>query len=232
MRLAIMQPYFMPYIGYFQLIAAVDLFIIYDNIEYTKKGWINRNRLLQNGTDCVFSLPLKKDSDFLHIRERELAASFDRRKLLNQIKGAYQKAPYFDDIFPLVENIVTCNESNLFEFLRQSIAKVCCYLNIGTEIRVSSSIPIDKTLKNQEKVIALNRAVGANIYINSSGGMDLYDKKVFAQGGIQLQFIKPKPLEYRQFAEPFVSWLSIIDVLMFCDRSSVMRYLKLVEFSA
>ena len=95
MRLAIMQPYFFPYIGYFQLIAAVDMFIVYDNIKYTKKGWINRNRMLQNGKDVMFSLPLKSDSDYLDVCERELAADFNRDKLLNQFKGAYRRRPVF-----------------------------------------------------------------------------------------------------------------------------------------
>ena len=94
MRVAIMQPYFFPYIGYFQLIASVDVFVVYDNIKYTKKGWINRNRILQNGKDVMFTLPLKKDSDFLDVRERELSADFDRVALLNKIRGTYQKAPY------------------------------------------------------------------------------------------------------------------------------------------
>ena len=101
MRLAIMQPYFLPYIGYFQLIAAADLFIIYDNIKYTKKGWINRNRMLLNGTDKLFSLPLKKDSDFLDIVGREISQDFNPDKLLNQFKGAYIGAPYFVEVYPL-----------------------------------------------------------------------------------------------------------------------------------
>ena len=105
-KLAIMQPYFLPYIGYFQLIAAVDQFIVYDNIKYTKKGWINRNRMLQNGKDVMFSLPLKSDSDFLDVCERELAADFNRDKLLNQLKGAYRHAPYFEQTYPLLEKIV------------------------------------------------------------------------------------------------------------------------------
>src|SRR5258705_11030314 len=100
MRLAVMQPYFFPYIGYFQLIAAVDLFIVYDNIKYTKKGWINRNRMLRNGKDVMFSVPLKNDSDYLDVCERELAADFNRDKLFNQLKGAYRGAPNFSQTFP------------------------------------------------------------------------------------------------------------------------------------
>jgi hypothetical protein len=103
MKLGIMQPYFFPYIGYFQLITTVDMFIIYDNVKYTKKGWINRNRMLQNDKDVMFSLPLKNDSDYLNVCKRELAADFNRDKLLNQIKGAYRRAPYFAQTFPLMK---------------------------------------------------------------------------------------------------------------------------------
>ena len=106
MKLGIMQPYFLPYIGYFQLIAEVDQFIVYDNIEYTKKGWINRNRMLLNGTDTRFSLPLRKASDSLDVVQREISPDFDRRKLLNQFRGAYQRAPYFEQTFALLDPII------------------------------------------------------------------------------------------------------------------------------
>src|SRR3990172_6576640 len=121
MRIGIMQPYFLPYIGYFQLIGSVDLFIVYDNIKYTKKGWINRNRMLQNGKDVMFSLPLKGDSDFLDVRDRELAADFNRDKFLDRISGAYRRAPYFAQTFPLIEQIVRHEKRNLFEFIHHSI---------------------------------------------------------------------------------------------------------------
>ena len=215
MRLAIMQPYFMPYIGYYQLIAAVDLFVIYDNIKYTKKGWINRNRMLQNGKDVMFSLPLKSDSDYLDVRERELAADFNRDKLLNQLKGAYRRAPYFAQTIPLVEQILRCDDANLFRFLRNSIAKTCEHLGITTEIRNSSGIAIDHDLKNQDKVLALCAAVGASTYVNAIGGRELYSKNTFRGRGIDLQFIQSKPFEYPQFGTAFVPWLSIIDVMMF-----------------
>ena len=113
-NLAIMQPYLFPYIGYFQLIQAVDQFIVYDNIKYTKKGWINRNRFLQNGRDVVFSVPIKKDSDLLHVRDREISADFKKEKLLNQIRESYRRSPYFEKAFALVEKIVLENEINLF----------------------------------------------------------------------------------------------------------------------
>lgn len=214
-RLAIMQPYFLPYIGYFQLISAADLFIVYDNIKYTKKGWINRNRLLQNGKDVTFSLPLKSDSDCLDICERELALDFNRDKLLNQFKGAYRRAPYFAQTFPLVEQIVRCDDANLFRFLHNAIVKTCQHLGITTEIRISSEIAIDHDLKNQDKVLALCEAVGASTYVNTIGGMELYSKETFRERGIDLKFIQSKPFEYPQFGDAFVPWLSIIDVMMF-----------------
>lgn len=215
MRAAIMQPYFFPYIGYFQLIAAVDLFIVYDNIKYTKKGWINRNRMLQNGKDVMFSLPLRSDSDYLDVCERELAANFNRDKLLNQINGAYQRAPYFAQTFPLLEQIVQHEESNLFRFLHHSIVKTCEHLGITTVIKISSEVAIDHGLKNQDKVLALCEAVSAKTYVNASGGVDLYSKETFREKSIELKFIQSKRFEYLQFGNAFVPWLSIIDVLMF-----------------
>jgi len=221
MRLAIMQPYFFPYIGYFQLISAVDMFIVYDNIKYTKKGWINRNRMLQNGRDVMFSLPLKSDSDNLDVCERELAADFNRDKLLNQFNGAYRRAPYFAQTFPLVEQIVRYEDTNLFRYLHHSIVRTCEHLGIATEIRISSGIAINHDLKNQDKVLALCAAVGARTYVNAIGGVELYSKESFQKKGIELKFIQSKPFEYPQFDKEFVPWLSIIDVMMFNPRDTI-----------
>ena len=221
-----MQPYFMPYIGYFQLIAAVDQFIVYDNIKYTKKGWINRNRILQNGKDVMFSLPLKNDSDYLDVCERQLTANFNRDKLLNQLNGAYRRAPYFDQTYPLIEQIVQYDEANLFRYLRHSIAKTCEHLVITTEIRISSDIDINHDLKSQDKVLALCRAAGATTYVNTMGGAALYSKDTFQEKGIELKFIQPKPFEYVQFGAAFVPWLSIVDVLMFNPLAVVQRQIS------
>ena len=215
MKAAIMQPYFFPYIGYFQLIATVDLFIVYDNIKYTKKGWINRNRILRNGQDAKFSLPLKRASDYLDVRARELAADFNRDKLLNQITAAYRRAPYFAQTFPVVEQVMRHEDANLFRFLHHSITRTCEHLGISTETRISSDIAIDHDLKNQDKVLALCAAIGAGTYVNPIGGIELYSKDTFAAHGIDLKFIRSKPFDYAQFGDGFVPSLSIIDVMMF-----------------
>lgn len=226
MKLAIMQPYFLPYIGYFQLIAAVDVFIVYDNIKYTKKGWINRNRMLQNGADVMFSLPLKSDSDYLDICERQLSADFNRGKLLNQLKGAYQRAPYFAQTFPLVEQIVLYDDVNLFRFLHHSIVRLCENFEIKTEIKISSDIPIDHDLTGQNKVLSLCKTAGAKTYINAIGGMELYSKETFLQQGIELKFIKSNPFEYQQFGYEFLPWLSMIDVMMFNSLDEIQKYIS------
>ncbi len=215
MRLGIMQPYFLPYIGYFQLIAAVDQFVVYDNIKYTKKGWINRNRFLQNGKDVVFSIALKKDSDSLDICERELATDFDRERLLNQLKGAYRHAPLLEQTFPLIEQIVRYPEPNLFLFLHNSIVQICAHLGITTKIIVSSEVVIDHNLQAQDKVLSLCRTLGATTYVNAIGGVALYSKETFQENGFELKFIQSKLFEYVQFGDVFIPWLSIIDVMMF-----------------
>ena len=215
MKTAIMQPYFLPYVGYFQLIDSVDLFILYDNIKYTKNGWINRNRFLLNGKDVMFSLPLKRAADHLDIRERELADDFNCDKLLNKLRGAYGQAPYFSQAFPVIEQIVREKESNLFNFLHKSIVRVCSKLGIVTRIRISSDVAIDHSLKGQDKVLALCKAVGTGVYINAIGGMDLYSRQEFQAHGIELKFIRSRPFVYPQLGNEFVPWLSIVDALMF-----------------
>ncbi len=232
MKVAIMQPYFLPYIGYFQLIAAVDVFILYDNIKYTKKGWINRNRILQNGQDHMFSLPLKRDSDYLNICQRNLSMEFNREKLLNQFKAAYRQAPHFDQTFSLIEEIVRFETENLFEYIRYSIVKICAYLHIPTQIRISSGIAIDHTLKNQRKVLALCEAVRANVYVNAIGGVALYSKETFQEKNIELRFIQSGDLKYPQLNNEFVPWLSIVDVMMFNSQDSIKRvFLKDINYS-
>jgi hypothetical protein len=226
MRLAIMQPYVLPYIGYWQLMGAVDRFVVYDNIKYTKKGWINRNRLLLNGQDATFSLPLAQGSDSLNVDQRELASSFDRRKLVNQFVGAYRKAPQFDAALPLLERVLLNPATNLFDYLWHGIHAVRNHLGLQTELVRSSAIAIDhEGLKAQDKVLALCEALGASTYINAIGGLELYRREAFAARGIELRFHKAHPIEYGQFGSPFVPWLSIVDVLMFNPATTVQSML-------
>jgi len=226
MKLGIMQPYFLPYIGYFQLINAVDKYVIYDNIEYTKKGWINRNRMLMNGQDFLFSLPLKKDSDYKSICERELSVDYNPKKIIEQIKSSYLKSPYFKEIIPILESIFYCKEINLFQYILHSVNAVNNYLGINTEIVISSTINIDHQLRSEEKVLAICKSLGANSYYNAIGGKELYSKERFSISGIDLKFLSSDSIQYKQFDNAFVPSLSIIDVLMFNSKEEASMLLK------
>lgn len=224
-KIVIMQPYFLPYMGYWQLMAQADIFVVYDTIEFSKKGWINRNRFLQNGTDQMFSIPLKKDSDYLHVKDRFLADAYDREKLIRQFQGAYGKAPYFKDHFPVIEDIIMCDHDNLFDYIHNSILKICGFLGLKTDIIKSSAIDagIDD-LKGQDKVIALCKKLNATDYINLIGGLELYDKQDFENEGLNLKFLKSKPLHYETLkGQSALPHMSILDVFMFNSREDIVR---------
>lgn len=228
MRLGIMQPYFFPYIGYFQLMNAVDEFVIYDNIEFTKKGWINRNRILVNGQDSFITLPLKKDSDYLDVRDRYLADSWtsERMKMLNRIKESYRKAPQFDNVYPIIKKCILFDQANLFKYILNSLNIVKSYLAIDTPLTISSTLTIDDTLKADKKVIAICKERNADTYVNPIGGIQLYIKDEFKNESIDLHFLKANDFEYKQFDNKFVPWLSIIDVMMFNSKEEVREYLN------
>jgi hypothetical protein len=228
MTLAIMQPYFFPYIGYFQLIAAVDKFVIYDNIQFSKKGWINRNRILVDGRDQFITLPLKKDSDYLDIVKRQLSDTFldDRQKILRRIKESYHKAPHFKNVFPFADEVLNFEAGNLFSFLFNSVLKTCEYLGIRTEFVISSSLNIDHSLKAEDKVLAIATHMNASTYINAIGGKELYSAKRFSLFNIDLCFIQSNPLVYQQFKNEFVPWLSILDVMMFNSNEEIKKMLQ------
>lgn len=220
-----MQPYFFPYVGYFQLISAVDVFIVYDNIKYTKKGWINRNRYLSNGASSLFTVPVAGASDALDIRERQVAASFDRDQMLHRIRAAYHKAPHRDRVMELFERCVRRTEPNLFHYIDTSIRDVCATAEIRTPFIVSSTLDIDPALQAQAKVLAICNAVGATEYLNPIGGRELYDSASFASRGVSLFFLQTRPEPYDQGSSPFVPFLSILDVLMFNDAPAIRRLL-------
>ena len=204
MKLGIMQPYFFPYMGYFQLINSVDKFVIYDNIKYTKRGWINRNQILTNGEKKKISLPLKKASDYLNIVDRQLSDTWekDRKKMLNLIHLSYCKSPFFKNAYGVIEKSLEYNDNNLFNFLLNTIKNINEYLKIDTPMIISSTININHSLKSQDKVLSICESESAKIYINAIGGTSLYSKKPFEERGIKLRFIKTS------------KGLSIIDNLM------------------
>ena len=226
MTLGIMQPYFMPYIGYWQLMAAVDTYVVYDNIQYSKGGWINRNRMLQNGKDVIFTISLKKDSDYLDVCQREISFDFNKQKLLNQITQNYHKAPFFEEIYPTICQCVTHDETNLFNYIYYSITQIRELLAIDSDLIISSCVKIDHSLKGQDKVLSICKELGADKYVNAIGGQELYDKSIFENNGVKLNFLQTCPIIYPQYKNVFVSNLSIIDVLMFNGKERTKQLLN------
>lgn len=231
MIVGIMQPYFLPYLGYWQLINSVDKFVIYNDVNYIKGGWINRNRYLYNGEAKVFNIIMKNSSSFKKINEIELMGSQGNynpmKKLYSTFEMAYRKAPYFNDISILLKNILEFNENNLANFIGYSMKCICEYLGIKTELIMSSDIKKEENLVREKRVMDICKKLGADIYINPIGGIELYDKKDFLQNNLKLYFIKMNEIIYKQFSDEFVPNLSIIDVLMFNSRQQIQEYLKL-----
>jgi hypothetical protein len=223
---AIMQPYFLPYIGYWQLINSVDHFVVYDRIKYTKKGWINRNRFLQNNKDAVFTLPLRSTPDHSLIVERELASDFDPLKLVRQLQENYRHAPYFSEHFPHLKDILLEPERNLFRYILQTIQKICRFLDMQTKILISSDLGDFESFKGSDKVLAICKSLGAQNYVNPIGGTELYQYSDFSDQGIELSFLKTHFPPYPQFGADFVPWLSIVDVLMFLSKKDICAHLN------
>lgn len=225
MKLGIMQPYFFPYLGYWQLINAVDKYVVYDDVTYIKGGWINRNNILLNNSSHLITLSLVNSSSFKNINEIEITRdSIKLEKLLKTIKVAYMKAPHYKEIMPIIEKLVKTN-TNIAKLNFNSIIEINKYLNIQTEILLSSQIKKDNKLKAQDKVIHINEILGADTYYNAIGGQTLYSKEIFKEKGINLRFLKMNELRYKQFNNEFVPNLSIIDVLMFNKKETIQKYL-------
>lgn len=230
MKLGIMQPYFLPYIGYWQLLNAVDRYVIYDDVNFIKGGWINRNRILQNGAPAYINVPMIGASSFKRINE--IQVNRDPRvmgKLLKTVEQNYRKAPSFESVMPLMERICRFEGDNLAEFLANSIRVVCDYLGITTTLVMSSQIEKDISLRAQDKVIDICRRQGATEYFNAIGGQTLYDQMSFARFGIRLQFLKTAAVTYSQGKGAFVPNLSILDVLMFNPQPAVVTLLDQFE---
>lgn len=237
MKLAIMQPYFFPYIGYFQLINEVDEFIIYDEVNFIKKGWINKNNILINGKSYSIRVPLREKSSFKKISEVEIQDNDNwRKKMLLDLYVNYKRAKYFNDVYPILEKVINYPTIKISELNFQSIKSVCNYLGIKTKIsndisrfsdleyKLSSDSINEKLFPNIKlnyferkviRILEICRIKDGTTYINPIGGTCLYEKEDFLANGVELKFVKTKEIFYQQFDNDFAAFLSIIDVLMF-----------------
>lgn len=220
-----MQPYLFPYLGYFQLINAVDKFVVYDDVNFIKRGWINRNRILAGNIDVSFSVPLTKASQNITINKtyinEEMFETW-KSKFLQTLKHSYKKAPNFNDINNLVISILDKEYRTISELAIESVVNISKYLELEIEFSLSSvEYRHNKGLAKGERLIDICKNENASDYINALGGQELYKKEDFRQQNIQLNFLKSNYIEYKQFKNEFVPWLSIIDVMMFNTKEEV-----------
>jgi hypothetical protein len=228
-KLGIMQPYFLPYIGYWQLINAVDKYVIYDDVNFINRGWINRNNILLNKRQFLFTLTLSGASQNKLINE--IIVHEEQTKLIKTFEMAYKKAPFFEEVFLLVKQIFDYNDKNLAKFIGNSIVRIATYLGLKTEFVYSSEIEKDCSLKGQEKILNICNTLQATEYFNAIGGMNLYNKVNFDANSIKLRFLKALPVEYKQFNSPFVPNLSILDVMMFNSVEEIGKMLREYELA-
>lgn len=225
---SMMQPYLFPYLGYFQLIARSDVFVLGDDLQYVKGSWINRNRVLTNGQPKLISFPLRKASQFTAINQRWLCDEFPQevQRLLKTLEHAYARAPHYIEVMDLVRQILAHPERNLARFIENSIRRICAYLQIATPIRIGSELGLPARMDKQERILSIAEKMNAELYINPIGGMALYSPAFFRAHGLTLRFLRMDDLSYPQLNHPFVPSLSIIDVLMFNSRSEAQALLK------
>ena len=248
MRFAAMQPYFFPYLGYFQLIAAADRFLLYDNLNYIRQGWVHRNRIrLKGGGEFYCAAPLLGASSNVRIRDvRVDPAGRWPGRFLDLLEHNYKKAPFYDDVFPAIEQAVRRPATHLTEVNRNGIRAVAEFLGIATPIshdtapfqdfeeaaRAERSPWLDELALDMGttdiktlRVLYLCRQERADAYLNPPGGRELYARDVFAQNGVALQFLQPTLAPYPQQGDGFLPGLSILDVLMNCGREGTRRQL-------
>lgn len=227
MKIAVMQPYLFPYTGYFQLISAVDKFIIYDDVHFINKGWINRNNILVNNEKHLFTLPLKKSGQNKLIKDIEIHDPVEWKiKFLKTIETSYKHSEFFKETFELVSKIMDSDDNYISGFNLYCMKIFTDYLDIKTEIVRSSGLYNNSGLKSQDRILDICYKENASEYFNLPGGADLYSHETFSSKGIDLKFLIPDNFTYRQFHDHFTDSLSIIDVLMFNSKDRVKEILS------
>lgn len=227
-KISIMQPYLFPYLPYFQLINLVDKFVFYDDVNFIKGGWINRNNILNKNESLLITFPCKGISSSKKINEIELDYSRKQiEKKLKTISQSYSKAPFFKSVFPIIRSVFENKHNKIASAAIESILLVSNYLNIDTEFIISSKSSYHYSSEDRnEKIYSICNIENCRHYINPIGGMELYEKGDFQLRNLKLSFLKSDKIEYPQFVEGFISNLSIIDVLMFNDKEEVSKLLE------
>ena len=230
-RIAIMQPYLFPYLGYYQLVQASDEFVFYDDVNFIKKGWINRNNLLVNGSATRFTVALVNMSQNRRINDVKIDPNFRFDSLLKTITLSYKKAPFFNETYSLIEKVFSVEKLNIAELAQASITVISEYLGLPTRFYVASaSFGDTDTLDRADRLISITKRLNGSDYVNAIGGQTLYTKEYFAMNNVRLHFLETLQYSYIQFGKDFVPHLSMIDVLMFNSIEGTHRLLNTYRF--
>lgn len=224
MKVAVMQPYLFPYLAYYQLVSCSDVFVLYDDVTFIKKGYINRNNILMNGHATRVTVPVPGASQNKLIKDLTFAE--DVTKVLKTFKYSYANAPFFDDVYPLVERVLTHPNRDITAICQKGLTEVCDYLHIPTKIIRSSDLDYDRTLPAADRLMTICDQFGSSDYVNSIGGQKLYSKEYFAEQGKTLSFLQMDDVFYAQGTNDFVPYLSMIDLLMWCDKPKARTLLQ------
>lgn len=212
---ALMQPYLLPYLGYFHLMSAVDRFIIHDDVQYIKGGWINRNRFLRDGEPVIFTLPVRQGGHNRLISESHYADQLPEAlsRILRQFDAAYRGSDHYRAVVTFLRGVAPLGERSVVTFNAFMLRVLAKTFGLRASFSLSSELGIDPRSRGQDRVIEICRRVGADCYLNPLGGRDLYDREAFARAGLHLGFIESTFLQYPQASNSFVPALSIVDVL-------------------
>jgi hypothetical protein len=233
-RTAIMQPYVFPYLGYYQLFHASDMFVSLDDAAFIKRGWVNRNRLLLQGKAHTFTIPLSAQSQNVSIRASRVAPDDGwRKKLLTTFGHAYRKAPHFGKVYPIIEQTLESPAESIADTAERSLLLVLDYLEMPRSVHRSSELDIDPMLHGQDRILAICEKIGTDLYVNPKGGRELYAPERFAARGMRLRFLHMGEVVYDQCSStPFEPGLSIIDVLMWNSKDAVMQMMAAYTLEA
>jgi hypothetical protein len=230
MRVAIMQPYLFPYTPYFQLIHAVDCFVIFDTVQYIRRGWMHRNRIKLNGQEHLITFPTAlapRDTPIQEIVFSENAAK-ERERLLIKLAHAYGRATHWDQLEQLVAPLIAGLEQggSFVEFAERSLRSISGALRITTRFLRASDLIARASPQYQDYVLDICQALDANEYVNAPGGKDLYRAEAFAERGVALRFLHSELPPYPQQGGEFVPDLSVIDILANVKLEDIRDYLQ------
>lgn len=233
MKVALMQPYFFPYIGYFQLIHSVDEFVIFDQAQHIRRSWITRNRILNAHKETVYiNVPVCKAPRETKIKDIIINNELNWQEKIIQQLNYYKDAPNYSHVLEFVKECLRKEYTKLSQLNTCLLRKTCKLLNIETNITVlSESFPsIDEADDADEWGIIVSKALNATTYINAIGGKEFYNTQKYNEEGLEIKFVNPMLEPYKQFNHEFISGLSIIDVLMFNNIDHIIEMIENKEF--